>query len=111
MIGELIAAGITPRVAIEAVRLLSRVVDGIDVVAHDGREYLLAFRAGPELHDALCAWNADAEDGEDDGTREEDHRAYDRSTDPVRSNPVEPDPAFSPPVPSQGPADEVLTPA
>ncbi len=82
MVGDIIGAGLSTSLAIEAVRLLARIVESMDIVADNGLKVLCAFQADPELHDALCIWGASAELDEDGDASEEDYRAHPRPAAP-----------------------------
>ena len=79
MVADIVSATLSPGVANEAVRLLSRIIEHMHIVADNGQAVLVAFAASTELHDDLCVWNASAELDEDDGTAEEDFRAHPRT--------------------------------
>lgn len=82
MVADIVTAGLSTSLAIEAVRLLSRIAENMHIVADNGTDVLCAFVANAELHDALCVWGASAELDEDDGTAEDDFRANPKSEEP-----------------------------
>lgn len=71
MTGGNVSAQLTLSFAVEALRLLNEILSRLDIVADNGKEVLCAFPASYRLHDSLCAFMADAENDEDDGSAED----------------------------------------
>ena len=90
MVADIVNATLSTGVASEAVRLLSRIIEQMHIVADNGQAVLVAFAASNELHDALCVFAAEAELDEDDGTAEEDFRSHSRTLEPEADEPPAP---------------------
>jgi len=57
----------------EAAKLLSKIVDRMNVEQCGQKRLLFSFEADDQLYSGLCEWGACNEDLEDDDPREEDH--------------------------------------
>ncbi len=112
MLGHLVGGHLSSLSGQDAVRILTEIIQNLHVVAATGGGVLYALAASPQLSDDIAALGSEAEDMEDDGTAELDHR---RSPPLIESllAPVErqgyPVPTMWPSMPFEQPAELATT--